>query len=390
MTVSAGPVVFSVRVNGAVSLDTPSDFELRQSWGNHDMFFLRMIVPAALPNKNQLTAWADGAAVEIVWGRQPESVSTWYGYINHHENSTKEDTGLNVNQITYVCIGTSKVLNGHVNKTWKNMTAAGMAQTIAQANGFRAVVTKSSWMLNETQANESDFQFLNRIADKVGFRFWVSGGTLYLIDPMVLLSASSMYFLPHYQLNNQISNIDYAQNFKVVQGDNFPGSVQMNRTVYGLDPSTGQVFATTATGDSYANTTVDTSRYVTSQGEALNIANAKKALSQFWIQATIEVMGLGVLYPGKVINITGAALTDTTSGDWIVTGADHVLKTVGKMPSDDKYVTRLSLIRSAKDTSLIPYIKSVQKVVPEFVTCRLQATKQWVATQMATITEGVE
>lgn len=386
MAIQPGPVVYSVKVNGVTDPNVPSDLELRHSWGNHDMFFLRMVVPALRP-KPLLTAWEDGAPVEISWGRQPESVSTWYGYVNHHENSTREDTGLNVNQITYVCIGSSKVLNGHVNKTWRNMTAAGIAQTIAQAHGFRAVVTQSTWVLNETQAHESDFQFLNRIADKVGYRFWVSGGTLYMIDPLVLLSASSNYFLPHYQLNNQIGLVDFAQNFQVTQGVNLPGSVQMNRTVYGIDPGTGNVFSTTATGDTYDDTTVDTSRYVTSQGEAQNIENAKQALSQFWIQATVEVMGFTVLYPGKAINLTGAALTNDTSGDWIVTGASHVLKPTGKIPSDDKYVTRLSLTRNTKSTSLLPYIKSVQKVVPEIVTCRLQG-KQWVATQMAPITGG--
>lgn len=389
MAVNAGPVVFSVKVNGQVCRDSPADFELRQSWGNHDLFFLRIVVPPGHPLKSQLTAWPDGSAVEIVWGRQPESVTTWYGYVNHHENSTKEDSGLHTNQITYTVIGTSKVLNGHKNRTWKNVSAAGIAQAIARENGFRVVVTQSTWVLNEIQANESDFQFLNRIANKVGLRFWVSGGTLYMIDPLVLLSGVSMYFLPHYTLDNQAGKVDFAQDFKVTQG-NLPGSVQMNRKVYGVD--VGGVYSATADGDTFQDDTIEVYRHISSRQEAKNIVNAKKAFSQFWIQATVEVMGYSVLYPGKVINITGQALTNTTSGDWIVTGATHVLKPTGLIPSDDTYVTRLELVRNTKATAVKPYIKSVQKVVPEFVTCLLRGhtpNQQWFATNMNTIIEGV-
>jgi len=384
MVANAGPVVFSVKVNGQVCMDRPTDFELRQSWGNHDLFFLRVIVPSGHPFKSQLTAWPDGSPIEIVWGRQPESVSTWYGYVNHHENSTTEDTGLHADQITYVVIGTSKVLNGHKNRAWNNMTAAGVAQTIAQANGFRAVVTQSAWVLNEIQANESDFQFLNRIANKVGFRFWVSGGTLYMIDPLVLLSGISMYYIPHYTIDNIAGQVDCAQKFKVLQGVGIPGSLQMNRKVYGVDAR--GVYSATADGDTYQDDDVEIYRHVASRGEAKNIMNAKKSLAQFWLQATVEVMGYSVLYPGKVIKLLGQALTNGTAGDWIVTDADHILKPTGLIPSDDKYVTRLSVIRNAQNSTLS--VKSVQKVVPEFVTCRLQAN-QWVAMNMATITEGI-
>jgi hypothetical protein len=386
---AVGPVVFQVKVNGTVINESPLDFELRQAWGNHDLFFIRLVVPKLKPNKSLLKAWADGSPVEILWGRQPTSVSTWYGYINHHESSSTDDQKLGLWQMTYVIIGSSKVLNGHNSRTWKGMTAAGIAQTIAGANGFRAVVTQSTWVLPlEIQSNESDFQFLTRIADKVGFRFWVSGGTLYLIDPLVLVSAGTSYVVPHYVINKALYVQDTAVNFKVVQGDNIPGSVKMNRTIYGVDSS--GVYAVTASGDSYQDSNIDSSRYVASRSEAQSIVNANKSLAQFWIQATVDVFGYNVLYPGKVINLSGAAIPDGDSGDWIVTGADHILKPSGTRAAvDDTYVTRLTLCRNTKDTTLVPYIKSVQPVVPEIVTCRLQANK-WIATQMATITQGIE
>ena len=388
--VAPGPVVFQVKVNGQTMNEFPLDYELRQSWGNHDMYFIRLVVSSEHSYKNLLTAWPDGSPVEILWGRQPTSVMSWYGYINHHESSSTDDQKLGVWQMTYVLIGTSKILNGHANKTWKNVTAAGIAQTIAQANGLRPVITKSSWVLNEIQANESDFQFLNRIATKVGFRFWVSGGSLYMIDPLIILAATSNQIVPQYRVDQYPGNQDYAMNFKIVQGDNIPGSVQKNRKVFGIDPSTSQVYSVTAAGDSYADDTVDSSRHVTSKAEAQNIVNANKSLAQFWVQATVDVMGFTVLYPGKVINLQGYAIPDGDSGDWIVTGADHLLQPSGSPAViNDQYVTRLTVMRNAKDTTLIPHIKGIQNVVPEIVTCSLQGGK-WTAASMTAITEGVE
>ena len=384
-----GPVVFQVKINGETVNESPLDFELRQSWGNHDLFFIRLAVVSNKPYKHMLAAWPDGSPVEIVWGRKPHSVSTWYGYINHHESSSTDDQNLGVWQMTYVAIGSSKVLNGHKNRTWKNTTAAGIAQSIARENGLRAITTaQPGWILNEVQANESNFQFMNRIADKVGLRFWVSGGSLYLIDPLVLLSGASDYIVPQYRVDQMANHQDTANNFKIVQGDNIPGALQMNRKAYGVD-SRG-VYSVTADGDTFANDTIDITRHVASRGDARNLQNARKAISQFWIQATVDVFGYTVLYPGKVISLQGYAIPDGDSGDWIVTGADHVLSPSGtRRVVDDQYVTRLTIIRNTKSASLVPNIKSVRKVTPEIISCRLQ-NKQWFATNMNAITEGVE
>ena len=378
------PTLYSLEIAGSACSDLPYDVELRESWGAHDLVFLRIPVAPGTPYKHLLTAWADNAPVKMVWGRGSVNMSTWYGYVNHHEVASNDDAGMGTIQITYVCIGTSKPMNTEVSKAWPITTPTAIAQTIARKYSLRCVVTSTNFNLPFEMQVESDFSFLNRIAAKVGYRFWVSGGTLYMIDPLVLLSGISMYYIPHYTIDNIAGQVDCAQKFKVLQGVGIPGSLQMNRKVYGVDAR--GVYSATADGDTYQDDDVEIYRHVASRGEAKNIMNAKKSLAQFWLQATVEVMGYSVLYPGKVIKLLGQALTNGTAGDWIVTDADHILKPTGLIPSDDKYVTRLSVIRNAQNSTLS--VKSVQKVVPEFVTCRLQAN-QWVAMNMATITEGI-
>lgn len=387
MTTAVGPVVFSIKVNGQQSQTLPLDFELHQEWGSQDLFYARIVVRKGLPYTALLQAWPDDSPVEIAWGRYPTSVETWYGYINHHALATDDDaTGQNV-QITYVFVGTSAKMMGDKNKSWTGYTPEAMASNIARSYGLRCVVTKSGWTLPyEVQANESDFQFLNRIADKVGYRLWISGGTLYFIDPMVLLSGASNFFIPQYVINKQAYLQDTARNFKLLQGSSLPGAYKMARAIYGLDPVTGQVFQVTADGSPPGDQIVNTARHVGSQQEAKQVVNAAQNLSQYWLAGTVEVFGYSLLYPGKLINLSGQSLPDNNAGNWIVSGAVHVLKMSGSPdPTNDHYVSRLTIV---SNTKAAPFVKGVHKVTPELITCALRAG-QWQAQTLNTIVEGI-
>lgn len=381
-----GPVVYSLIIGDQQMLDYPMDFELRQSWEQHDMWFVRIVVPQNHPNKSNLKPWADGSPVTLTWGRSPTSISVWYGYVNHHEQNSSDDGGTNSYQITYVLIGTSKVLNGHKNRAWVGKTASNIAQAIAYENGWRLVVTRTNWVLPyEVEANESDFQFMIRLANRIGFRFWVSGGTLYFIDPLALLAGSSHYFVPQYTIDQLPYTQDTAKNFRVLQGDNIPGSTQKNRVIYGIN-NTGGVYRVQADNDAYDFDTVDTNHHATDYQTAKNLANAKKNLTQFWIEATMEVYGYNLLYPGKVIQLGGGAVPKPHQGKWIVTGADHILKPSGNpQPYDDGYVTRITMIRN--ETSFKPKLGNVQNIVPEFVQCTLSGNT-WVAQSRNVVLEG--
>ncbi len=382
-------VVCNFTVNGHPVQDHPVDFELRQAWGQHDIFFARLVIPKGR-QQNLMKAWPDGAAVTVTWGRNPQGgITTWYGYINHHAVTTNDDmSGQNV-QITYILIGTSAVMNGDKNRTWTNVTPTAIAQRIARENSLRCVVTQTHWILPyEVQAHESDFLFLNRIADKVGFRFFVSGGTMYFIDPIVLLAGRTTSAVPTYTINKQAYLQDYARDFKVLQGASMPGAFNtMTRTIYGIDARTGQVFQTNAdVSPSETDFIVNTTRRVSSRQEAKHIQNAQQALSQFWIAGSASVFGTPLLYPGKSVNILGTAVPNNNSAGWIVTAATHVGRLSGSPDaSQDSLVTRLNLATNQKKN--IPYIKGIHQVVPEMISCNLAGGK-WRAASLNVIIEG--
>jgi len=386
MSIAAGPVIYSCKINGVLQFDLPMEFELQEYWGRHDLFIVRIAAAPNHPNKHLLKMYPDNSPVEIQWGRMPDKLVTWYGYINHHELVSEVD-GLPALQVTYFCIGTSKTMNTDKTRVWTSITPSGIAQKIAREHKLRCVVTATTWNLPyEVQAGESDFLFLKRIANKIGFKVWVSGGTMYFIDPIVILSGISSYFVPQYHISMIPGKVDTAQHFRKIQGDNIPGGEVVNRQIYGIEQGTGKVFLTKSDTNQASGVDFnDTHRHVTSHAEARRLMNAAQALSQFWVYASCQVFGWSLLYPGKALKLTGYHMLDAEKGDWIVTGATHKMRLSWMTPALDTYVTEVELMRNT--TGYYPKIKGIHPVSPEIVACTL-SNGVWQSTNMNVVVEG--
>lgn len=388
-TTPVGPAIYQITVNGIPQTDFPLDIELHQEWGAHDVFMVRIEYNRGFP-MSRIIPWAENAPVEIIWGRRPDSLNTWYGYVNHYEMASNADSGTHNLQIKYWLIGMSKPMNSDTGVVWGNVTPTYIAKTIAAKHRLRTVVTSTTWLLSsEVQAAESDFEFMNRIADKTGYRFWVSNGTLYFIDPAVVLQGSSQQGVPMFTQNKLLDQQDTMRDFCLLKGDNIPGSASTVRSVFGIDSTTGQVFRAT-TDNPPSGATIEqwnTKRVANSYSEGKQIANAWQSLSQFFIAASAELFGNTLLYPGKLVLLTGSALPDDNLGYWMVAKATHVLKKSGTTYSvADKYVTQCTLVRNINGQ--LPTLKGNSVISPEFVTCSL-SNGAWVSNNIGVIVDGV-
>lgn len=388
-TQTQGPVILAVKINGTTNFDLPLEVEINQRWGHHDMVTVKVVATKNHPYRKLLSAWKDGAAIELLWGRIPDQLITWYGYINHKEFHSDDEWGAGTIQMTYHLIGTSKVMNSHKNQTWTDIEPSVIAYKIAKENSFRCVATKTSQKIDyELQAFESDFQFLNRLADKIGFRFWVSGGTLYFIDPAVVIQGKNQRFVPHYLIDKLPGYRDTAMNFSTKQGDNLPGSAIANRQLFGME-SNGRIFRVQAdSGNTNLPAMMNPEWFVRSVGEGKSRINAKQSLSQFWLYAEVDVGGFVLLYPGKLVNLDGHGIADQNQGDWMVTAVKHVLRSRSFQTDDtlDQYWTHVECMKNIKAAA--PQIKGQQPIKPELVTCIL-ANNTWKSTNLNAIQEGV-
>lgn len=384
-----GPVVYAIAVNGDLIPEFPLDIELRQCWGQHELFFIRIEYPRQYTGIPTMKLWKDNDPVQITWGRSPDNIQTWYGYVNHHKVNSNADSGSRALQITYICTGTSKPMNNDKTRTWGQVTPTYIARKIASEYGFRSVLTKTDWILPyEVQSNESDFKFLNRISDKVGYRFWVSGSTLYFIDPTVVLQGSVHEGTPVFYLDKKYTQLDTIRDFSMNRGDNIPGNTIATRSIFGIDDSSNNIYQVNAA----SNVTADID-YIwqgwspESADQAQRLVNAWQNRSQFWKHADAELYGTSSLYPGKLIYLTGMQLPAEAIGYWLVKSACHVAKASGtSKTSSDKYITRVEILRNTDTT--IPAIKNVSKITPEFIPCNL-FQGQWFSENASVLYDGV-
>jgi Phage tail baseplate hub (GPD) len=264
-------------------------------------------------------------------------------------------------------------MNTDRTRAWGEVSGTYIARQIAGEHGLRSVLTSSDWVLPyEVQANESDFHFLNRIADKLGYRFWVSGGTLYFTDPAVILQGSAGQAIPEFYMDKSFLYHDTLRDFHMLRGDNIPGAVQSARTIYGINESTGQPFSTTASNALVTSgiSQVTSEWPVSDVNQAQHLVNAWQSRSQFWLAATAEVYGNSYIYPGKLIYLRGNQLNTAATGYWIVSSSCQVMKASGTTdPTKDRYVTRVSILKNTP--AALPAIRNVTKISPEFTACNL-------------------
>lgn len=383
-----GPVVLRIEINGEVQQEYPLEWEMKQAWGRHDLFKLTLVIPRGHANMKSLVAWPDNSPVKLIWGRSPNNLNMWYGYINHHVLNTNSPQSDNATQITYTFIGTSKVMNADQTKRWESTTPSGIAQTLAKKYSLRAVTTYVDWPIKyEVQAGESDFEFLTRMAQKYGYRFWVSGGTLYFVDPAAILHGPNPNYVPQYFIDHYPGRKDTARDFKLYRGDAIPGGNMAVRQISGIDASNNSTFTEAADGPVQKNLIQQTQRHVTSRAEARRLMNAQQNLSQYWQAGNVQLFGYVLLYPNKMIKLDGYGIPNGYGGNWVVSGTHHKL-TLG-LSSDhtkDKFTSHVDVVKNT--TTYIPKVSSYQTITPEIVQCTL-VDGIWQANNRSALTSGV-
>lgn len=379
-----GPVVYSLTVNGTAIKDTPFNVSIEQAWGFHDIVAIRFEYNPNL-NKATILTWPINAPVKLVWGQAPQTLQTWYGYVNHSEQKSNSDNGAKTLQYTFYCIGTSKPMNTQVSKNWGSVTATYIAKQMAKKYHLRCVVSTNSWVMpNIVQVAQSDFQFMNYIAQKAGMRFWVSGGTLYLIDPASVMTSSAQQGVPTFLQDKSQTKQDTMRDFQVLQGDNLPGSNVAQRSVSGVDATSGHVLSA-STGAGQINI-INTSRVVSSYSEAQSVLAGWQSLSQFWTGASAELFGNTLVYPGKLVYLQGNGLPGGNVGYWLVVYAKQLLKSsMTSSPIHDRYVTQVILMRNSSAT--VPKISNTHVISPEFTEC-VYSDGAWYSTNQSVIRDG--
>jgi phage protein D len=287
-----------------------SGVTVRQKFGNHTLFFLDYNI-----DRNQrFLLPPEDVPFQIQMGEGPLGVRTFYGYVNHLEDKVSPQ-GERYTRL--VGLGTSKVMNTASLSAWESQSRTGIVRSIAAKHRFRSVVHTHPEVLEVWNSGaSSDFLAINALAEEMGYRAWIDGATVWMLDPQLVLASAS-------SASTKIIRSGQQRGGRVFKGSNVPGQVRAaKRTVqYGLSRNNPEVLITT-TGDRNLPVEVltnPTSGYGEAQYNAEALARSRSDQSS--IEETIT--GDVSITPGTPVRFDRDAMSPDQIGLWLVNEAVH-------------------------------------------------------------------
>lgn len=304
----------------------------------------------------------EGLPIAINFGRQPNHMSQIVGYVASY---TLKKSGLDRGQqglistcVQYTIVGASQIMQSTKNVAWKNTSPSTIAAQIATNNGMRSIIHTYRAAITYRLQNMSDFKFLTKLANEIGFRFYVDNTDLYFVNPQQILNRNNVRNIPNFWSFNRPGLWDTIRDFEPIVGTITPdGGIVANRTVSGINPNTGQTLsvsdkyelfagpnsaAVNPTITKYFNDTPADSFYEAQQKVAADINR-----NLYWLTANATLQGDSRVKPNTLIEVSGSAIPDAEKGLWLVQSVRHVLT----MPApsgpkvDAKFTTYVQVVR---------------------------------------------
>ncbi len=275
--------------------------------GAHDVAVLSVNTPY-----RNLGGMNSGTPVSIQWSNQ-RGTGTFNGYVYRADPLIVAGASAN----TLICVGASFPLMGKGQNIWTDISASEVVRIIAAQHGLDYDVEDHPRVYNQiTQAGESYWQLLNRLADETGYVLRMDGATLRF--------RSRKSFTQHYRpiairmdfaqgANPNLRLAAEVQEFKARVGAANPefGTLHASRSGSGIDPASGEAISNSAdvsplrADGSPIFQDYITNRVVNSALELDLALQAEQEKNRFTKFAQMRTLGDPTLAPEKVVYVRG-------------------------------------------------------------------------------------
>jgi phage protein D len=340
-----------------------SSVEIYQAEGAHQVAELTVMhtYNPAFPAQQWRTpagsVWAENTPVHLQYGWYADDSADWYGYVASSRvvaNETDPRYGYAVQvPVVYTLTGASMPMQTRRNRTWRGTTPSAAARQIAQEYNLQPRVDATAHVVEQSTQASSDWQYLNDLADRTGYRLYCDNTSLWFVSRGTVMQSPDGTWPVFYQ-RKAPGVIDSIREFTAVLGDTDPAgglraryeTVAYNRTSTVLTESTYAQPRTTVQGD--AVTPMLTSQYNTRPADSY--AQSQRLLGAeadwLWVEARAVTNGDPRLKPGALVELRGAGLGDANEGLWMVRSAVHKLAINHLYPQKSTYTTTVVVGRN--------------------------------------------
>lgn len=280
-----------------------------------------------------------GADVEIAMGREKEPKTLFKGEITAHEVDIS--TGQAPRLIVRGYDKSHRLQRGRQSRTYTNMTDSDIAGTVARENGLQVKVDATPQVHPYVlQNNQTNFEFLQARAQRIGYEFFVDGAMLHFVKPRTDAASSHQLELWKDLLHLHLRQTSTAQVKDVTVHSWDPQTKEkiVGRSTKGAPTSRDtQLKSGAELAKPFGQATMQVAtRPVSSQADADTLAKAvADDLAGSAVHVEGKVNGNPSLAPGQMINLS--ALGARFAGDYYVTTATH------RVGADQMYTTAFTV-----------------------------------------------
>lgn len=305
---------------------------IKQTARQHDQAVIRL--------RSRTMRWAQslssGTPIRIFWRGRSTDDSQFVGYITHVRPYVKSAD--NVFEFDIVAVAASRDLRVTGKNTWKNKSAPDIVKDIGKQFGFKVVTKPHPLKRPQTvQHGETYWEFLNRLAQRIGYTLRVEQTTIFFL-PLEDMIQAAVSQAPRLTTLAEEDEGDWDEatiaSFSAWGGSTTESTEYSADTaiVVAVDPITGQAVEESADPGTAVKrgrrTKPPYKKYepviAHNRKDAKALAQGKASNGMMAVDAQMECVGYGSLAPYRPVYLT---LTEPDlNGWWIVKSVTHTIE----------------------------------------------------------------
>jgi hypothetical protein len=344
---------YSAREHNSFSVEFPDyptfgfsadSVTLNQKVNTHD------IMTIAFTNFNlvMLKGLKTQSPVVVTWRTSNKIRGIFYGVVygirrTHAVQSSKE--------VEIICLGLTFLMKESRSGVWKNKSVNEVVSIVAKRNGLKSIVSGHPARYSQiTQQGESDWEFLQKLADMSGYTIAVKEKTIFFqtIDEIVSDSIGGMpilyqeqTFMPKFSSFEEQTLDTFTPLYgEYLESPDLPNNSY--KIARGVDPIKGLTFTTTESPKNkqqLRKTKPDplftqelTNVVVNTKEFSQSVAKAKATKARFNIPANFRSQGDPRISPNALVEVKG--ILGDADGYWLVHQVTHYLNVKGTYECD--------------------------------------------------------
>lgn len=293
---------------------------------------------SSLPSQSLVSpagvVWAENTPVHLSYGWYQDDSADFFGYVASSRvlgSETDPRYGHAVAMpVVYTLVGASMTMQSRRNKLWSDVSPSYIAKTVGASYNFQPQVDFSAVRFDSRMQTYSDWVFLSELTDRIGYRLFLDGTTLWFVDRHTVMPTVDNT-VPVFTQSKVPGVVNSLRQFSATVGDTDPaGGVRATFQTASVGAESGVLSYSNYTqprtdvrGNPVAAlvTAQYTGRPAQSYAEAAAILSSDT--TYLWVEARALVNGDARLRPGCLVDLQGDALGAQNVGLWMVRSATH-------------------------------------------------------------------